>query len=712
MYHLIFKVDFLFKSVIIYVVIYMNKTEAKERIAKLRKEVDHHRYLYHVLDKIEISDAALDSLKHELYGLEQQYPDLITPDSPTQRVGGEALKQFKKVTHKTPMLSIEDVFAFPEFADWEKRIQKLVPRAALDYYAEVKMDGLAVSLIYKDGVFTVGSTRGDGKIGEDVTQNLKTIEAIPLNLHEPSEREISRFLSEYGEAVDKKIFEKRIRDFSGEIEVRGECFMTKKVFDELNREQKRRGEAAFANPRNAAAGSIRQLDSKITASRKLDFFGYALMTDFGQKTHEGSHEILKLLGIKVNPENRHAKNSAEVEEFHKHLEKVRPKLNYWTDGEVAVVNDNDIFDKLGVVGKTPRGMIAYKFPPEQVTTIVREVRWQVGRIGSVTPVAVMDPAYVGGTTVRHATLHNLDEIKRLGVKIGDTVILEKAGDVIPKIVAVLPKLRTGKEKEIHPPTHCPACGTRLVRPEGEVAITCPNKKCPAKDKERMIHFVSKKAFNMDGLGIKIIEQLMDEGLVSAPADLFRLTKEDLIDLERFAEKSATNVVEEISKRKEIELSRFIYALGIKHVGEETAYDLAKHFGTLNHLMDANKEDLSKIPNIGEVVAESAAEFFGDRKNQKEIRDLLDVGVRVKSEQKKAVNPKIAGKSFVITGSLDSLTRESAQQKIRDAGGDVSSSVSKETDFLIIGAEPGSKYDKAKKLGVKIIDEKTFLDMLK
>ncbi|MEK7212023.1 MAG: NAD-dependent DNA ligase LigA, partial [Patescibacteria group bacterium] len=638
----------------------MNKQEAKERIAKLRKEIDHHRYLYHVLDRVEISDAALDSLKHELYKLEQQFPDLITPDSPTQRVGGEALKQFKKVTHKTPMLSIEDVFSLEEFADWEKRIQKLVPRANFDYYAEVKMDGLAVSLIYKDGVFDVGSTRGDGKIGEDVTQNLKTIEAIPLSLREPSEREIDHFLSKYGDELDKKIFERKIKNLSSEVEIRGECFMTKKVFDELNRVQKKNGEPSFANPRNIAAGSIRQLDSKITASRKLDFYGYALMTDFGQKTHEAAHEILRLLGIKVNPENRRAKNLAEAGEFHQHLEKVRPKLNYWTDGAVVVVNENDIFDKLGVVGKTPRGMVAYKFPPEQVTTVVRAVRWQVGRVGAVTPVAVMDPANVGGTTVRHATLHNLDEIKRLGVKIGDTVILEKAGDVIPKIVQVLLKLRTGKEKEIHTPTHCPACGTKLIRPEGEVAITCPNKKCPAKDKERMIHFVSKKAFNMDGLGIKIIEQLMDEGLVSAPADLFRLTKEDLIDLERFAEKSATNVVEEVSKRKEIELSRFIYALGIKHVGEETAYDLAKYFGTLNHLVDAKREDLSKISNIGEVVAESVAEFFGDKKNRDEIQDLFHVGVHVKSEQKKAVNPKIAGKSFVITGSLESMTREEAK----------------------------------------------------
>jgi DNA ligase (NAD+) len=690
----------------------MNKVEAKERTAKLRKEIEHHRYLYHVLDKIEISDAALDSLKHELYKLEQQYPDLITPDSPTQRVGGEALKEFKKVTHRIPMLSIEDVFSFGEFADWETRIKKLIPYQKFDYYAEVKMDGLAVSLIYKDGMFAVGSTRGDGKIGEDVTMNLRTIEAIPLRLHEPSEREISHFLSKYGEAVDKKIFEKKIKDLGGEVEVRGECFMTKKVFDELNREQKKKGEPLFANPRNAAAGAIRQLDSKITASRRLDFYGYALMTDFGQKTHETAHEILKLIGIKLNPENRRAKNLAEAEEFHKRLAKVRARLNYWTDGAVVIVNDNIVFDKLGVVGKTPRGMIAYKFPPEQVTTVVREVRWQVGRVGTVTPVAVMDPAFVGGTTVRHATLHNLDEIRRLGLKMGDTVILEKAGDVIPKIVKVLPNLRTGKEKEIHPPDSCPVCGEKLIRPEGEVAIACPNKKCPARDKEQMIHFVSKKAFNIEGLGEKIIEQLMDEGLVSTPADLFRLTKEDLIDLEHFAEKSATNVVEEIGRRKEIELPRFIYALGIKHVGEETAFDLAKHFGTLEKLMEASREDLAKIPNIGEVVSESVAEFFGEKKNREEIHDLLASGVHVKSEHKKAANPKMAGKIFVITGNLEKMTRDAAKEAIREAGGDVSSSVSKETDFVVVGAEPGSKYDRAKKLGVKIIDEKIFLDLLK
>ncbi len=416
----------------------MTRQDAKERIEKLKREINHHRYLYHVLDRQEISDAALDSLKHELYKLEQQFPEFITPDSPTQRVGGKPLDEFKKVRHKTPMLSIEDIFSLDEFNDWQDRNQKIVPSAKFDYYAEIKMDGLAVSLIYRGGFFVLGSTRGDGVIGEDATQNLKTIDAIPLNLREPTEAEVKNFLKKYGEGIDKNKFESKIKNLKGEIEIRGEVFMTKRVFDELNREQERKGEPKFANPRNAAAGSVRQLDSKITASRKLDFFGYALMTDFGQSTHEQAHKILKLLGVKTNPLNGRCRAPAEVEKYHEEIYKKRPKLPYWTDGVVLVVNDNKTFDRLGVVGKTPRGIVAYKFPAEQATTIVREVKWQVGRTGAITPVAIMDPVLIGGTTVQHATLHNLDEIRRLGLKIGDTVILEKAGDVITKGVKILP----------------------------------------------------------------------------------------------------------------------------------------------------------------------------------------------------------------------------------------------------------------------------------
>lgn len=666
----------------------MTRAEAKERMAKLRTEIEHHRYLYHVLDKIEISDAALDSLKHELFKLEQQFPDLMTADSPTQRVGGQPLPEFKKIKHATPMLSIEDVFTFEELSDWLERNQKLFPRGHYDFYAEIKMDGLAVSLVYEDGVLKTGSTRGDGVIGEDVTQNLKTVEAIPLCLRQPT---------------DKKI--------KGRLEIRGECFMTKKVFEALNRQQEKLDEDKFANPRNVAAGSIRQLDSKITASRHLDFFAYALMTDLGQTTHEQAHELMKMLGFKVNPLNHYCRDLKEVEKFHEEIYKKRPSLPYWTDGVVAMINQNEVFDKLGVVGKTPRGLIAYKFPAEQATTRVREVRWQVGRTGVLTPVAVMEPALVGGTTVQHATLHNLDEIERLGLKIGDTVILEKAGDVIPKVVKILTKLRTGHEKTLHPPTHCPACNEKVIRPAGEVAILCPNRKCPAKHHENIVHFVSKKAYNIEGLGEKIVKQLMDEGLIATPADIFKLTKSDLVDLERFGEKSAENLISAVAQSRKIDLARFIYALGIKHVGEETALDLAKTFGTLKKIREASLDDFNFVPNIGEVVARSLHEYLSNKHNQKLIDDLLKAGVEA-GEIKLARHQPFKGLIFVLTGGLDSMSRDDAKQKIRDLGGDISSSVSKNTDYVIAGSDPGEKYDKAKQLGIKIINEKEFLSLLK
>lgn len=665
----------------------MTKSEAKERIEKLKKEVEHHRYLYHVLDKQEISDAALDALKHELYKLEQQFPDLLTDDSPTQRVGGKALPEFKKVAHRTPMLSIEDVFSKDEMLDWEKRVQKLVPAAKFEFYTEIKMDGLAVSLIYEDGVLIQASTRGDGKVGEDVTQNIKTIEAIPLKL-------------------------RNALKYHGRIEIRGEAYMPKEVFQKLNKEQAKQKLPAFANPRNASAGAIRQLDSKITASRHLSFFGYDLISEkYAKPTHEENHELIKELGVPTNPHNTLLKNLDEVEKYHKKIQEKRDKLPYWTDGVVVVINNEETFDRLGVVGKTPRGMIAYKFPAEQATTVIREVRWQVGRTGAITPVAVMDPVFVAGTTVQHATLHNMDEIKRLGVKIGDTVILVKAGDVIPKVLSVLPRLRTGKEKIIHPPTKCPICGSALHHQEGEVAIYCTNPKCFAQDKERLIHFVSKKAFDIDGLGEKIVEQLMNEGLISSPADIFKLTEDELKSLERFAEKSAQNLVLAVKAKKEITFPRFIYALGIKHVGEETAVDLAKHFGTLTKLRAAKLADLETIQNIGEVVAQSVSAYFADKKNDELLDGLLKVGIRVKEEKQKTHQP-FAGKTFVLTGTLEGLSRDEAKAKIRDLGGEVSSSVSKETDYVVAGSEPGSKYEKAKQLGIKIISEVEFVKMLK
>lgn len=688
----------------------MTREEAKRRIEKLKEEINYHRYLYHVLDRQEISDAALDSLKHELFKLEQQFPEFITPDSPTQRVGGAPLPEFKKWRHEVPMLSIEDVFNPGELNEWKERIQKILPYEIFDYYAEIKMDGLAVTLIYEDGLFKVGATRGDGKVGEDVTQNLKTIEAIPLRLRVPSGKEIDAFVQRFRkDGLDDKKLRYALSTLRGRIEVRGEVFMTKKVFEELNKMQEKAGLAPFANPRNAAAGSVRQLDPKITASRKLDFYGYALVSDLGQTTHEQAHEILKLIGIKVNPLNEYCRTLEDVVAYHKRIYEKRPHLPYWTDGVVVNINKITTFEKLGVVGKAPRGMIAFKFPPEQATTRVREVLWQVGRTGAVTPVAVMDPVFIAGTTVTHSTLHNIDEIERLGLKVGDTVIVEKAGDVIPKVVKVLPKLRTGREKKIIPPERCPKCGTRLVRKPGEVAIYCPNPKCFARSLERVVHFVSKKAFDIEGLGYKIIERFLDEGLIRDAADLFELKIGDILPLERFAEKSASNLIEAINKSRKISLAKFLFALGIRHVGEETAIDLANYFGSLEKIRKATLEELQAVPNVGSVMAESIYNWFRDKSNTAFLDRLLRHVTVIKPTIGKQ---PLRGLKFVLTGTLETMTRDEAKEKIRALGGDVASSVSRETDYVVVGREPGSKYEKAKQLGVKIINEKKFIDMLR
>lgn len=687
----------------------LTHTEAKERAAKLRKEIDYHRYIYHVLDKMEISDAALDSLKHELFALEQQFPNLMTSDSPTQRVGGEPLPEFQKTRHRKPMLSIEDVFSFEETEAWLERVQKMLPNQHFDFYAEIKMDGLAVSLIYKDGGLKIGATRGDGQTGENITQNLKTIEAIPLKLHELGEKEIETFLKKFGQNFE----EKKLRAFlrkPGELEARGECFMPKQVFLELNRLQEKNQEAKFANPRNAAAGALRQLNPKITASRHLDFFAYALLTDLGQTTHEQTHELLKLLGFRVNPLNQYCADLSAVEKFHALIIKQRENLPYWTDGIVAVVNDNASFEKLGVAGKAPRGIIAYKFPAEQATTVVEEVNWQVGRTGALTPVATLRPVQLAGTTVTHATLHNFDEINRLGLKLGDTVVAEKAGDIIPKVVRVLSNLRTGKEKAIHEPKQCPICNGAVGRSDGEVALYCRNKNCFAKEKERITHFVSRKAFNIDGLGDKIVEHLLNEGLIASPADLFTLKVGDLEPLDRFAEKSAQNLVTAISYGKKIPLARFLYALGITHVGEETAADLANYFGNLSKLRKTTLEDLQAVPNIGEIVAKSVFDWFRNDKNNKLVEDLLAYGVELLAPL--PISQKLYGLTLVFTGELEKFTRDEAKERAKLAGAKVAGSVSKATDFVVAGVDAGSKLDKARKLGVKIIDEEDFLKLLK
>ena len=616
----------------------LSKEEAKKRIEKLRKEIEYHDYLYYVLNRPEISDAAYDSLKRELIELEKQFPEFVTPDSPTQRVGGPPLEKFEKVTHKVPMLTLNDAMDEEELREWEERIKRLLSPSEikkLDYFAELKMDGLAMSLIYRDGILVKGATRGDGYTGEDVTQNVKTIRAIPLRLRL--------------ENLPKKY------KIPKEIEIRGEVYMSKKAFEKLNEEQRKKGEPLFANPRNAAAGSVRQLDPKITASRELSFYGYQIVTDLGFETHQESHQVMKLLGIPDNPYNRYCKNLEEVIKFHHYIQSIREKLPYDIDGIVVNVNNNRIFEKLGIVGRAPRGAIAYKFPGVEATTKIKDIIVQVGRTGKLTPVAILEPVKVGGVTISRATLHNADEIKRLGVKIGDTVIVRRAGDVIPEVVKVITSLRDGSEKEFKMPKTCPYCGSKVIKKEGEVDYYCSNPNCFAAQRRYLYHFVSKKAFDIEGLGPKIIDQLLEEGLIRDASDIFKLKKGDLIPLERFAEKSAQNLIDAIEKSKEIPLARFIYALGIRHVGEETANLLATRFGSIENLKKASLEELKEIPDIGEIVAESIYSWFHDKKNLQFIQKLLDAGVKILPPKK--IKTKLKGKTFVFTGALKSMTRD-------------------------------------------------------
>ncbi|MBI4139154.1 NAD-dependent DNA ligase LigA [Candidatus Uhrbacteria bacterium] len=663
----------------------MIKSEAEKRIEKLRAEIDRYRYQYHVLNKLEISEAALDALKHELYKLEQEYPDLIMPDSPTQRVAGKAMEGFKKIRHETPMLSIEDAFSRDEVDDWLARMKKLRPSAHFDFYADPKMDGLAVSLIYEDGTFVRGATRGDGRVGEDVTHNLRTIEAIPLTLRKRT---------------------------SGRIEVRGEVYMTKTQLARLNKSLKKRGEPELANPRNAAAGSIRQLDPKIAAERGLSFMSYSLLGETVHTTNAERHDRLRELGFPVNPHAKYCRTLDDAEKVFETLQKKRESLDYWIDGLVVNVNDDALFASLGVVGKTPRAVIAWKFPAEQGTTVVRDILVSVGRTGVLTPVAILDPVRLVGTTVTHATLHNEDEIRRLGLKIGDTVIVEKAGDVIPKVIKALPKLRTGKEKHFHMPKKCPICGSPVERREGEVATVCTNKRCFAQELARLLHFVGRNALDIRGLGDKIMEQLIQRGLVREPADLYKLTPDDLLGLEGFAEVSSEKLVKEIQAHRRIPLDRFINSLGIRHVGEETARDLAEAFGSFEKLRHASAEDLSAVVGVGEIVADAIVDFFTDTQEASRVGHLINV-IRVEQQAARSKKQgKFIGTIWVLTGTMESLSREEAKELIRKQGGDVSETVSNKTSYVVVGSDPGSKADKAKTLGVTILDEKAFLTRLK
>jgi DNA ligase (NAD+) len=678
----------------------MSEQAAKKRIQKLREQIEELRYKYHVLDDPQITDDVYDSLTRELREIEDKYPKLKDPTSPTNRVAGKALDKFQKVAHNVPMLSLNDVFNLEELRAWDSRIKKLLPSSAsnkdgLGYYCELKLDGLAVSLIYENGIFIRGATRGDGRIGEDITQNLKTIRSIPLKLR--------------GKKVPKL------------LEVRGEAVMRKEILAELNKLQVKNNKQPFANTRNAAAGSLRQLDSNLAASRKLDLFAYDIAQlvaassseDFRIKLHSEEHQLLRDFGFKVDIHDETAKNLDQVSNYIERIGKLREALPFGTDGVVISVNNLDYHDRLGVVGKAPRYMAAYKYPAERATTRVLDIKVNVGRTGVLTPFAVFEPTVVAGSTISKATLHNMDQVERLDIKIGDTVVIEKAGDVIPAVVQVLPKLRTGKEVKFHMPKKCPVCDSSVERRDigskESAAYYCTNPNCPAKNQRGMEHFVN--AFEIYTVGPKIITRFKDEGLISDAADLFTLTVGDINTLERFGEKSAENIISSIQQHKRVPFARFIYSLGINNVGAQTSEDLAEHFHNLNALMSASKAEINELENVGDIVSQSVADYFAHKENKRFVNKLLANGVEI-IEQEKRKPGKLTGQTFVITGSFEDLSREDAKLRIKELGGKVVDSVSSKTDHVIVGENPGSKYEKAQKLGINILDEKAFKKLLK
>ncbi|MBI4121234.1 MAG: NAD-dependent DNA ligase LigA [Parcubacteria group bacterium] len=667
------------------------KKEIKERVEKLRDTIRKHRHAYHVLDKETMSPEALDSLKHELQKLEEEYPELVTPDSPTQRVGGKPLLGFKKVTHKVRQWSFHDAFSPEEIRDFDERIKRLLKEEygrpiSPQYTVELKIDGLKIILTYVKGMLETAATRGDGKVGEDVTGNVRTIESVPLRLRE---------------------------DLN--IVAEGEVWLSSKELKRINEKREKAGEEMFANPRNAAAGAIRQLDPKIAAERNLDNFIYDLSYTEGHFPETQEEELGRLaeLGFKVNKHFETCDDIEGVIAFWKKWQKRAPKEEYWLDGVVVKVNKKEYQDRLGYTGKGPRWAIAFKFPAEQVTTVLKDIVLQVGRTGVLTPVAELEPVQVAGTTVSRATLHNEDEIKRLDVRVGDTVVLQKAGDVIPDIVEVVKDLRPRDSKPYEFPKRVPECGGdgKIERVPGEAAWRCVNKNSFAQKQRKFYYFVSKRAFDIEGLGPKIIDLLLDQKLVSDYDDIFTLEKGDLEVLPGFAEKKAEKLHHAIQKSKEIELPKFLVALSIPHVGEETAEDIAAGFGTLASIRKASLEDCMKIEGVGDIVAESIVTWFGAKENSGTIERLLKhVTVKPYHIRLRRDTP-FSGKNVVLTGMLESLSRDEAKEKIKSLGGHVSGSVSKETDFVVAGADPGSKYDKAQKLGITIISEKAFLEML-
>lgn len=663
--------------------------DIQEQYNKLKQTVEYHRNLYHVQDISEISPEALDSLKQQLVVLEQSYPELITPDSPTQRIAGEPLPGFKKVAHKVTQWSFNDAFTPQDIQDFNDRMVRMLDGEQPTYTCELKIDGLKVVLEYQSGILVTAATRGNGVVGEDVTHNVRTIESVPLKLVEPLD-----------------------------IIVEGEVWMAKSTLEHINKERVKKGEEPFANPRNVAAGSVRQLDAQIAAARKLDTFIYDVArSDRALETQEDELKYLSSIGFKTNKHFKHCKHINEVIAFWNEWKVRSKKEDYWIDGIVVKVNEKRFQNSLGYTGKAPRWGIAFKFPAEQVTTKVEDISVQVGRTGVITPVAHLTPVQVAGTTVSRSTLHNEDEINRLGLRIGDTVILEKAGDVIPKVVKVLTELRTGKEKIFKMPKNCPECSSDLEKKENvssaekSVAYYCMNTSCPARDRRKWYHFVSKHAFDIDHCGPKVIDALMDANLISEFADIFTLTIGDILTLPRYAEKSAENLYTAIQHVRTIDLPHVLVALSIPQVGEETAFDLAKHFKTIEAIREASKDEIAAIYGVGETIAEEIIAYFGDAHNTKVVDNLLkEITVKKEGTGVSQTNKKgfFTGKTVVLTGTLSSLSRDEAKDMIRAQGGDVASSVSKNTDYVVAGESAGSKLDKARELGVQVLSEEEFL----
>jgi DNA ligase (NAD+) len=670
----------------------MIKDSVEKRAAELRRMLRRHNYLYYVLDQPEISDAEYDRLMGELTALEARYPDLVVPDSPTQRVGAPPLEKFETTAHTIPMLSLENAFSDEETLAFDRRVRRFLNTdVPLLYTAEPKMDGVAVELVYENGVLVEGSTRGDGYTGERITPNIRTIKTVPLALFNTSSQAPP-----------------------GRLEVRGEVFIPVDDFKKLNEERLDQGEAPFANPRNAAAGSLRQLDSRVTAQRPLDIFCYGIgtVTDLEFESHWEILEQLKTMGFRVNPDIRPGVKIDEVLSYYRDLLSRRHQFPYEMDGIVIKVDDLALQRRLGEKSRSPRWALAFKFPATQETTRVFDIDVQVGRTGALTPVAHLEPISVGGVTVSRATLHNEDEIKKKDIRVGDTVLIQRSGDVIPGVVKVITSKRSGAEKPFRMPAVCPVCSARVVRLENEAAWRCVNANCPAQVKERIRHFGSKGAFDIDGLGEKLVGQMVDTGLLASYADLFFLEKETVADLERMGGKSARNLIDAIAGSKRITLARFVYALGIRHVGEHIAQVLARRFKTLDALMSATGDDLTAVDAIGPQVSESVIAFFGNPENRQNIeRMLVDGGVTLEREATAAHQP-LAGKTFVLTGTMASMTRVEAKARIESLGGKVAGSVSRSTSYVATGNDPGSKLIKAKELRVPILSEQELLEMLK